>query len=72
MRNVIFSLGVICMLSSCQENKKPTSHTYPDPFRENFIGEPETIERWNFVIDSSGKLIPDSVDYETGEYVDNR
>ncbi|RYY19110.1 MAG: hypothetical protein EOO04_22675 [Chitinophagaceae bacterium] len=70
MRHLISSIGICCLIISCQQPSTPSVQKYPDLLRENFKGEPLRVERLNFIVDSSGSLIPDSLHYEIGEWKD--
>ncbi|HTE28040.1 hypothetical protein [Flavitalea sp.] len=68
MKNIIFSLSVLCLLISCKENKQPVERRYPGMASLEFKGDPHLVEMLNYIIDSSGNLVPDSVHSELGEW----
>lgn len=70
MKSLLLPLTILLLTYSCSDVKVDQAPKYPDPFRENFAGEPERIEMLNYLVDSSGKLIPDSLHYELGEWKD--
>lgn len=70
MKSLIVFAMLLGILTSCKEEKKNEQRKYPDPFGHTLHGNIKLVEDSMFVVDGTGRLVPDSVHYGLGEWKD--